>query len=869
MDNKFKKYLPHLVAVLSFILLTSMFFSPLVWGGRALRQGDIQHHEGMSKEIADFREQNHREPLWTNSMFGGMPAYQISVLYPSNFMNPVQKAFAVITRIPFPITSIVLCMIGFYFLMLTFKVDPWVSIAGAIAFGLTSYVITLVPAGHNSKMFAIAYMAPVVMGVIMTFRGRMWLGAAFTTLALALEINANHLQITYYLAILLLFIGLGETIRMFKEGKSKEFWKVAGALVVAVIIAVLPNYSNLKLTNEYLKYTTRGPSELTIDANEHSKTDGLSIDYATQWCYTKSETMTLMIPDFMGGASKAIKDYSPSALKKVDAQWKENIGSQSAYFGDVIFTSGPYYVGAIICFLFVLAMFIVKDKIKWWLFGASVLAIMLAWGHNFMWLTEFFFNYIPGYNKFRAVSMTLVIVNLTFPILAMLAIKQMMDDPGMIKRDMKKFWYSLAITGGVCLLISAAPGAFVDTVNDSQESQIMDAVKQQNLGDDVGYEYIAQLEIARESIVRLDALRSLAFIVCAAGLVFFFTRGKVNKEVLALGMIVLVTFDMWSASHRYIDNDDYEKSKKHQSVYQESEVDKMILADQDKSVRVLNTAADVWQDATTSYYHKSIGGYSAAKLKRIQELYEQVMSKQIDMVDKALASGNDSLVNMTLAQAGTVNMFNTKYVINQYNGVYMNRNANGAAWFVNNVRIVPDADSEIVTLGRINTRTTAVVDKRFAEQLSGFTPKPDDAAKIELVSHAPDHIEYKTNSSVEQVAMFPEVYYPLGWNATLDGKPAEYFCGDYVLRGIRVPAGAHTIVFDFHPESYYTGEKIAMVGSLLVFLALIGGVFMDVRTAKDRKAREEEEKKQKAAEENEEPQSAPSPKNKQSTKSKN
>lgn len=842
--DKYKKYLPHLVAVVLFIIVTALFFKPLVFKGRQLKQSDIEHHIGMSKEIVDFRKTEGREPLWTNSMFGGMPAYQISVLYPSNYMNPLQKAFSSVTRIPFPVTSILLAMIGFYFLLISMKVNPWMSLSGAIAFGLTAYVITLVPAGHNSKMYAIAYMAPVVMGVLLAFRGRMWLGAGLTAISLALEISSNHLQITYYLAILLLFIGIGENIRLWKEKKLKELIRIDLALVVAVVLSMLPNYSNLALTNEYVKYTTRGASELTMDSTQHNKTDGLPIDYATQWCYTKSETFTLMIPNFMGGASAPIEKYAPSALKKIDPGYKQGVGGQSAYFGEVIFTSGPYYVGAIICFLFVLAMFIVKDKLKWWIFAASVLAIMLAWGHHFIGLTEFFFDYVPGYNKFRAVSMTLVIVNLTFPFLAMLAIKEIMEDPGRMKREMKKLYYAFGLTGGICLLVFLAPGAFVDGVNERDEGLYEQSAIQQGGQASDAYDFIAELETAREAIVKADAGRSFLLILIVAGVLWYYSRKPFHPGILAAIIGVLIVGDMWTTGTRYISDKNYEASKVKPVPYVATNADEKVKADPDKSVRVYSMTGDVWQDASTSYFHKAIGGYSAAKLKRIQELYEQVLSKQFASVDQAANVGRmgtpeaDSMMQATLAMQGAFNMFNTKYILIDAETPLVNKHANGGAWFVDEVKIVANADSEIVAVGKINTKTTAVVDKRFQDQLNGFTPQRDPNAYIKVVSHMADRVEYESNSSVEQVAMFSEVYYPAGWNVTIDGKEAPYFCGDYVLRGMFIPSGTHKIVFEFKPASYYTGEKIAMIGSILVFLALLGGIVMDVRSRKSDKPEE-------------------------------
>jgi len=842
--DKTTKYLPHFIAVVLFIIITAIFFKPLVFDGKAIRQGDIQHHKGMSKEIADFREKNQKEPLWTNSMFGGMPAYQISVLYPSNFINALQTAFSRASRIPFPVTSILLCMIGFYFLMYTMKVNPWVSIAGAIAFGLTSYMVTLVPAGHNSKMFAIAYMAPVVMGVLLTFRGKLWLGAALTAISLALEINANHLQITYYLMILLLFIGLGEVIRLWKEGQKKYLGQVIGILALAVVLSILPNTGNLLLTNEYSKYTTRGQSELTIDNETQNKTSGLPIEYATQWSYMPSETFTFLIPDFMGGASEPIGSYDEAALKNVDPRWKESIGQQGAYFGDVIFTSGPYYAGAIICFLFVLAMFIVKDKIKWWLFGATVLTIMLSWGRHFLGLTEFFFDYIPGYNKFRAVSMILVVVDITLPILAMLAVREIMNNAAVVKEKIKHFYLAFGITGGLCLLVWMAPSAFVTTVNGDTQERIQQGITQSGGTQSDVDDYIANLEIAREGIVKSDAGRSFLFILLAAVLLYLYIKKPFHVAFLAGGLILLIIIDMWGVSHRYIGDDNYERSKKKEVAYVASPADQMILQDTDPSYRVLNVAVDVWQDASTSYFHRSIGGYHGAKLKRIQELYEQDMSAQISALQTAMrtgltgAPGGDSIVDAALAQQSTLNMLNAKYVIyNPDGGVLLNKSACGGAWFVNNVQIVADADAEIIAVKTFNPKTTAVVDKRFTAQVNNFKASDDSTASIKVVSHAPDKIVYETNSKVDQVAVFSEIYYPVGWKATIDGKDSEYFCTDYVLRGMKIPAGKHTVQFEFHPDSYYKGESVAMFGSILVFLFLGVGVFMQWKA--DHKAEKE------------------------------
>lgn len=857
-----KRFLPQAVAIVLFALITAFFFSPLVFDGKRVRQGDITQFAGASKEIKDFREKTGEEALWTNSMFGGMPAYQISVQYPNNMMQYIQRGFMKI--MPAPATFILLCMVGFYFLLLTFKVDPWLSIAGAIAFGLSSYFITLIPAGHNTKGFAIAYMAPVLMGVILTMRGRLLLGGAFTALALALEIYSNHLQITYYLMILVLLVGIGESIRLVKEKQVNYLFKAAGILVAAALLAVLPNITNLALTNEYGKASTRGQSEITLDDKEQKKTSGLPIEYATQWSYGKAETFTLLIPDFHGGASDAIDSYSPGATDDVDPQYKEYIGKgQAAYFGDVSFTSGPYYAGAIICFLFILGLFIVKDNIKWWLLAATVLAIMLAWGRHFMGFTEFFFYNVPGYNKFRAVSMILVVVQLTMPLLAMLAVREIVRNPGELKTQTGKraFWISFALTGGIAFLVWIMPSTFVDTIRDRDVQGITRAVTEQGGGQDVVNDIVANLEIARLNIVSSDALRSFFFILLAAGLLYFYIRKPFGVLPLAGGLTLLVLIDMWGVGHRYISKDNYEKPKKNENAIALTEADKMILRDTSKHYRVANIATDTWQDGTTSFYHKSIGGYHGAKLKRVQELYEQVMAANLNQVGTALnmkqqmmeraskapdslrmmaqmqaQMQGDSVVDQTLSNLSAVNMLNTKYFIyNPAGGVLTNPHAAGNAWFVSEVKIVPDSDEELKAVKTFDPKKTAVVEKSFEAQLAGFKPQPDAKGTIRLLSYAPNHLVYESNSSVEQLAVFSEVYYEKGWKAFIDTKPVEHMRADFLLRALRVPSGRHTIEFKFEPDFYFTGEKIALAGSLMLLAFFAGAIFLDVRKRKNAK----------------------------------
>ncbi len=833
-----KRYLPYIAAVVVFIIITAIFFSPIVFDGKRVIQGDIQHHHGISKEIVDYRAKTGEEPLWTNSLFSGMPAYQISTYYPSNAVQYIQQFY--LKFFPTPVAVTLLCMVGFYFLLTTMKVDPWIAIAGAIAYGLTSYMITIIPAGHNTKGFAVAYMAPVLMGVLIAFRGRLFLGAAITAIALALEIYSNHLQITYYLAIVIVLVGIGEGIRLFKEGRINYFAKAAGLLIVAVILAALPNYTNLAVTNEYGKESTRGQSDITLDSKEQKKTSGLPIEYATQWSYGIGETFTLMIPDFSGGASEAISNYDEKALDGVDAQFKEYIGGQSAYFGDVIFTSGPFYVGAIICFLFVLGLFIVKDSIKWWLLAATVLAVMLAWGRHLMGFTEFFFNNIPGYNKFRAVSMILVVVQLTMPLLAMLAIKEIVKRPGEIKMQIKKFYAAFGITAGICLLVYLMPDTFVTPVSPEDSAQMIAGIQQQGATQQVAEEVVMNLEIARLAIVTSDAIRSFFFILLSGVLLFLYIRKPFQNIVLGGALALLVLVDMWGVSHRYISdekgNTNYEKVRKTENSFVKSKADEQILQDPSPDYRVLNIAVQTWQDASTSYWHKSIGGYHGAKLKRMQELYEQVMDAELNSIRTGLnASTNDSMIRGVLANQNALNMLNTKYIIyNPDGGVLTNRFACGNAWFVSEIKAVANPDEELKGIKTFSPRTTALVDKSQVTDASvlGFKPKYDSTAVINLVSYSPNSLKYSSNASSEQFAVFSEVYYDKGWNSYIDGKPVPHVRANFVLRAMKIPAGKHEIEFKFEPSSYYNGEKIALAGSVLLFLFAGIGIYMDVKRKK-------------------------------------
>jgi hypothetical protein len=825
-----KKLWPHAAAILFFALITLAYFSPLL-EGKKISQSDVMIFKGMSKEITDFRKEKGQEPLWTNSMFGGMPAYQISVTYPSNLLPVFRNVLTL--GIPFPASIIFLCLIGFYLLLIIFKVDPLLAAAGAVAFAFSSYFFGCIEAGHNTKGLAIAFMAPVIAGVILTYRGRVYLGASLTALCLSFEILSNHLQITYYLLIILVVLAIAEFYKALKNKQIPDFVKRSVFLGIAAMLAIGPNITNLLATAEYGKYTIRGQSELTED--QANKTGGLDRDYATQWSYGVGESFTLMIPNFKGGGSGAIntnKD-NKSALNKVDPQFREYVGNVDQYWGDQPFTSGPVYVSAIICFLFILGLFLLEGPLKWWLFTVTVLSIMLSWGKNFMPLTDFFLDYIPGYNKFRAVSMTLVIAELAMPLLAILAVKKVIDTPGILKTKRKQFLIALGLTAGLCLLFYTMPGLFLDFFKTGEYDQITGQLKKSQLPDDQVAIFMNGVEEARKSIFDSDVLRSFFLIVLSAVLLFLYSIQKISKPILYSVLGLLLLGDMWMVDKRYLNKDNFVSKSRMETPYEASQADNFILQDKDPGFRVLNLTVSPFNDASTSYFHKSIGGYHGAKLKRYQELIDHQLQKNIESSIAALKAKSGDSINMILPGLNGVNMLNTRYIIyNPDAPPLKNPYASGAAWFVKKYALVDNSDQEINALDKLKIKEEAVVDKRYSEELSGFTPTFDSASSIKLVSYEPNHLVYESAAKGEQFAVFSEIFYDKGWNVYVDGAQKNYVRADYLLRGMRVPAGTHKIEFKFEPEVYARGEKIALVSSILLLLGLVVGVYMDMKSKK-------------------------------------
>ena len=789
--GKLKKLRPHLIVLLLFMSISFLYFSPLL-EGKMLDMHDIKQWQGMSKEVVDFHEKTGENALWTNSMFSGMPAYQIATWSDANLIQYVVKVITL--GMPRPASLLFLYLLGFYILLLSLKVDYRLAAVGAIAFAFSSYFFIIIQAGHMTKAHAIAYVPMVVAAVLYTYRGKMLLGGVLTALTVALEIYANHLQITYYLALMLLIIGLVQFVKDLKAKNLVDFAKRTGVLLVAALLASGTAFTNLAATMEYGKDSTRGKSELTT--NLDNKTTGLDKDYATQWSYGIAETFTLLIPNFHGGASQGeltTESETYQAIKSTPNA-KQLIKQLPLYWGDQPGVSGPTYAGAIVIFLFVLGLFFVKSEMRIWLVMATIMSIMLAWGKNFMGLTELFLDYFPGYNKFRAVSMILVIAEFTVPLLGFVALNKFLSSDKLENEKEKSLKLAFYFVGGITLLFALIPSLFFDFVGGQ------DASLEKN-----GWP-IDALQSDRAGLLSADAWRSFIFIALTFGTLWLFLKNQLQSKYVIFIVGVLVLADMWTVNKRYLNNDNFASKRKVEKPYQASQADQQILNDKDPNFRVFNQTVSTFNDASTSYFHKSIGGYHGAKLKRYQEL-----------IENHIAKGNMAVLNM----------LNTKYFISQQGQVQQNPGAMGNAWFVNNVNIVANADAEIAALNGFNPDSTAIVDIRFSDQI--IENLDNSNATITLEEYKPNYLKYTSSSTKDGIAIFSEIYYDKGWNAYIDGELKPHFRADYVLRGMQIPEGNHLVEFKFEPSTYKTGETVALASSVTLLLLLAFVSFKELR----------------------------------------
>lgn len=817
---------PHLLILLAFVGISFIYFSPVL-EGKQLQQMDFIHAQGMSKELVDFEKTHPSEhSLWTNSMFGGMPSYQIKTGNTNNIYLELQRFF----RFHLPYTTVAILFIlltGFYLMLISLRVNKWLSVAGALGFALASYNIIIIGAGHISKVYAIAYMPMVIAGILMIFRHKYFAGGVLTAIALGIQISCNHPQITFYLFMTVLIFLIFQFVYAIREKVLKKFFIASMVLGVASILALLPNIANLWITYEYGQDTIRGKS-LLVKSNEKNK-NGLDEDYALAWSYGKAETLTLLVPNAMGGGSNGFDANSETAkvLRNVGAQDPEHIAaSLPAYWGDQPFTSGPVYFGAIMFFLFILGLFIVNGKEKWWLVAATILAVMLSWGRNLQWFTDLFFYHFPMYNKFRTVSMILIIANFTVVFLAVLALRDIISG----KTDRKKLlWglkYSSLITGGLLIILVLMPGLFF-SFQGTADQTLSAQLNASGWPKDIINQLFAAMTSDREAMMRADALRSIAFIGITAALLWAYLSDKIKLKVLLPTLIALVLIDQWTIDRRYLNNDMFVKNNEAKNVFKPSAADELILKDKELDFRVLNLTRSVFNDAYTPYFHKSIGGYHGAKLRRYQDVIDSCLMPEIQMMQSGLSKiSKIEDIPGIMEKQPVINMLNTKYIIVNPNiPPLQNDYRLGNAWFVKNYQIVPDANAELAATCASDPSTVAIVSTSFLSQMKSLSPADSNATdSITMVGYAPNHLIYHSNTKTNRLAVFSEIYYNKGWDASIDGHETSYMRANYILRAMIVPAGSHTIEFRFEPKSFYAGTKIALTSSILVILLVLGAL---------------------------------------------
>lgn len=830
-----KKLLPDLIAILAFVLLSFAYFFPADIENRILFQHDTAAGAGAGQEVKEYYEQTGERSRWTNSLFGGMPMYQIAPSYDSTkSLQWVQKAYQLF--LPDYVCLTFMLMLGFYILLRVFGIPVWLAGLGGIMWAFSSYFFILISAGHIWKFITLAYVPPTIAGIVLAYRGKLLWGGILTALFVVLQITSNHVQMSYYFFFVILFFVGAYFEKAWRTKTLPQFFKASAVLIVAALVGIAANVSNLYHTYAYSKETMRGKSELVQTGDAAKQTSsGLDRDYITQWSYGIDETLTLLVPNFKGGASAALSQ-SETAMSKANPMYSSLYGSLTQYFGTQPMTSGPVYVGAFVLFLFVLGCFIVKGPLKWALIGATFFSIVLSWGKNFMPLTDFFIDYVPLYNKFRAVSSILVIAEFTIPLLAIFALKRLLEEPEILKQEKKPLGISLLLTAGIALLLAIAPGSIGSGYVPAQEAQMLqNAVNQQMIPANELSDILANLGEMRAELVSSDALRSFIIIGIGCSLLWLYASGKLRSSLTIAGITILCLADMWGVNKRYLNDAQFVPHSIRTETFTKTNTDELILQDTSLDYRVLNFATSTFDDNNTSYWHKSVGGYHPAKLRRYQEMIEHHISPEMQAAYKAIATAGGEMDSVDANKFRILNMLNTKYFIfpagqQRQTVPILNPHAYGNAWFVNKVQYVNNANEEIDALDSIIPTETAVVDARFKDVLKGTTESyKDSLSSIRLTSYTPNRLTYETNNAQDGIAVFSEIYYPDGWHVTIDGQPAELARADYILRTMYVPAGQHTIEMRFDPTSLHVTEGIAYGALALLVIGIIVAVLIAKR----------------------------------------
>lgn len=828
--NWFKKLLPDLVVILFFAVIAFLYFFPAVTEGRILAQHDAVAGIGSGREMQEYLEKTGERTRWTNSIFGGMPTYQMAPSYDStNTLGFIQQVYHLF--LPTYVWYVFVMLLGFYILLRAFDFKVWLASLGAVLWAFSSYFFIIIAAGHIWKLMTLAYIPPTMAGMVLVYRKKWLAGGVVTALFVALQIFSNHPQMSYYFLFVMLFMAIAYGVLAWQKKQLPDFFKSTGVLVVAGLVGVCVNLSNLYHTYEYSKESMRGKSELVKENSADQTDSGLERSYITQWSYGIGETFSLLVPNVKGGASVPLA-ANEKAMEKANPAYQSLYAQLGQYWGEQPGTSGPVYVGAFVMFLFILGLFIVKGPMKWALVVGTVFSITLSWGHNFMGLTDFFIDYIPMYSKFRAVSSILVIAEFTIPLLAMLALKEVMERPALFAEQKKAFYISFGLTGGLSLLFALFPTVFFPSYVSSMEmNALQGAIPADQLAP-----ILVNLEEMRRSLFTADAWRSFFVIVIGCVLLGGYLFRKWNAKVTVGALLLLCIVDMWSVNKRYLYDEQFvAKGTEMKPFLEPSETDKEILKDKTLDYRVLNMATNTFNENNTAYWHKSIGGYHAAKLRRYQEMIEAHIQGEMETLFTKIPEVGADLSKIDVTDTPVLDMLNTRYYIvplqQGATAPLFNPHALGNAWLVKEVKYVNNANEEIDAIHGMNPRETAIVDKRFAETVKQPAAMPDSLDNIVLKSYAPNALQYEVDTKQGGTVVFSEIYYP-GWRSYIDGEEVSHGRANYILRAMNVPAGKHTIEFVFDPQSLHATETIAFIALGIMLLGALGAIVMGLRKAK-------------------------------------
>ena len=825
--EQLKKVLPDVLVVVLFALLAFAYFYPADIEGRILYRHDASAGRGAGQEQTEYLQRTGERTRWTNALFGGMPTYQLAPSYESTDALESLGAFYHLW-LPENVWYVFAYLLGFYILLRAFDFRQSLAALGSILWSFSSYFLIIIAAGHIWKVFALAYLPPMIAGVVLAYRGRYLSALLLTAIFSALEINANHVQMTYYYLFIILAMVIAYLVEALRKKTLPQFAKATAVCAVGALLGVMINLSNLYHTWQYSKESMRGKSELVKANSENQTSSGLDRDYITQWSYGIDETFTLLIPNAKGGAHQIRLGSDAKAMAKCDSQYAQYVGQWYQYWGDQPFTAGPVYVGAFVMMLFVLSLFIVKGPMKWALLAVTVLSILLSWGKYFMPLTNVFIDYVPMYAKFRTVSSILVIAEFTIPLLAMMGLKAIVDDPTLLGRKMRWVYVSFGLTGGLCLLFALMPTAFFDFNSVADRMQLSQYVSQEYLGP-----MLDNIAKVRAAVFTADCWRSFWVIVIGLVILLVYKFGKLKTPVMAGALLVLCLVDLWTVNKRYLNDSMFVDKTMREQPISKSAAEEQILQDQSLDFRVFNLASDTFNENETSFYFKSVGGYHPAKLRRYQEMIDAYIAPEKNTLFKAVVEAQGDITKVKGDSLFPVlNMLNTKYFIfplqNNQTLPMQNPYAMGNAWMVDKVTYVATANEEIDGVGKVDLRHEAVADKRFEEELGASTAQ-DSTSAVTLLSYEPNRLKYEVNSEKGGVVVFSEIYYP-GWTATVDGKEVELGRVNYILRALRVEGGNHQVELAFFPRSITITETIAYCSYGVLILLLLLAIGMKWRS---------------------------------------